>query len=215
MRVTIICSDPGHPVCEYLARWQACLPVGRHAVEIVDSVAQAPGGDLLLLVSCSEIVTAAARSRYRKCLVLHASDLPRGRGWSPHVWTILEGGAEVVVTLLEAEDKVDTGAIWHQDVVSIPAHALWDEINHLLFEAEVRLVDFALAHFDSAEPRMQDPSVEPSYHPRRRPADSRIDPAKPISEQFDLIRVCDPHRFPAHFTLRGHTYKLTLEKMDE
>ena len=40
-------------------------------------------GDILFLISCSERIGDAYRQKYRHVLVLHASDLPKGRGWSP------------------------------------------------------------------------------------------------------------------------------------
>ena len=67
----------------------------------------------------------------------HASDLPKGRGWSPHIWQVLEGKQEIRVSLLEAEDAVDSGAIWHQNKLVIPQSALWDEVNEALFDAEL------------------------------------------------------------------------------
>jgi len=52
----------------------------------------------------------------------------------------------------------------------------------------------------------------PSYYRRRTPDDSRLDPSRSIAEQFDLLRVADPQRFPAFFDLRGHRYVVRIEK---
>jgi methionyl-tRNA formyltransferase len=84
-----------------------------------------------------------------------------------------------------------------------------------LFDAEVELMDFAVREFGQILPVPQDPSVGPTYHPKRTPADSQIDPSHSIASQFDKIRVCDPDRFPAFFELRGKKYKLILEKIDD
>jgi methionyl-tRNA formyltransferase len=51
-----------------------------------------------------------------------------------------------------------------------------------------------------------------TYYPRRTPKDSEIDVFKTIAEQFDMIRVCDPNRFPAYFEFMGQRYILKLEK---
>jgi methionyl-tRNA formyltransferase len=93
------------------------------------------------LISCNEIVPASVRGRYRKTLVIHASDLPRGRGWSPYVWQVLEGKNRIPVTLLEAEDAVDSGAIWAQRDLSLEGHELFDEIAARLFELELELME--------------------------------------------------------------------------
>jgi methionyl-tRNA formyltransferase len=144
--------------------------------------------------------------------VLHASDLPRGRGWSPHIWEIIRGAESISLSLLEAADMIDSGKIWKKMQILVPKHALWDEINQLLFEAEIQLMDFAVNNIDTVRPRAQSTAIEATYYPKRLPQDSQIDPTKSIAEQFDLIRVCDPDRYPAFFEYLGHRYMLKLEK---
>lgn len=214
MRITLLCSDEQHPVNEYLKRWMAAQH-SHHQVELVRKKGELSGGDILFLISCAEIVGAADRSAYRATLVLHASDLPRGRGWSPHIWQLIEGTDEITLSLLEAEDKVDSGRIWRKLKFHVPKHALWDEINTHLFDAEIKMIDFAVTEFEQIRPTAQDLKIQPNYYPRRIPADSLIDPAQSIASQFDKIRVCDPNRFPAFFKLHGKKYKLTLEKIDD
>ena len=75
--------------------------------------------------------------------------------------------------------------------------------------------EFPQILFEKICPAPQDASIEPSYYPRRTPADSQIDPSQSIASQFDRIRVCDPNRFPAFFELHGKKYKLILEKIDD
>lgn len=214
MKITLLCSDEQHPVNSHLVQWIQ-LNRDTHEIAFVRKKNELPGGDILFLISCSEIVRAVDRDMYRSCLVLHASNLPQGRGWSPHIWQIIAGEQEITLSLLEAEDKVDSGRIWSQTTFPIPKHALWNEINELLFDAEIELIDFAVQNFESVVPRPQKPEVEPTYYLRRTPEDSRIDPEASIARQFDQIRVCDPQRFPAFFELHGHRYKISLEKVSE
>lgn len=214
MKISIVCSNPAHPVNRYLQQWIEAHGQD-HDIELVRRKRELVGGDLLLLVSCGEIVTASDRAAYKKSLVLHASDLPKGRGWSPHIWEIASGAQHITLTLLEAQDKVDSGKIWKKIQIPIPQTALWDEINHALFSAEMELMDFAIDAFDTIEPAEQATDVETTYFRLRTPDDSRIDPEVSIADQFDLIRVCDPVRFPAFFVHRGQKYVLKLEKLDE
>jgi methionyl-tRNA formyltransferase len=212
MKITLLCSEPSHPVNAHLLRWMECNKYD-HDINIVRAKKDLGGGDVLFMISCSEIVSSIDREAYGACLVLHASNLPYGRGWSPHIWQIIGGAEAIVLSLLEAEDAVDSGRIWHQITLPIPKHALWDEINQELFDAEIALIDFAVREFNTVIPVEQDQSVEPTFFPRRTPVHSKLDPERSIATQFDLIRACDPIRFPAYFELYGHTYKLVLEKI--
>ena len=214
MKISFLCNDPRHPVNDYLYAWIK-KNNSKHEIELVRQKKDLSGGDILFLISCTEIINSQDRMAYINCLVIHASDLPKGRGWSPHIWSILEGKEELTLTLLEANNKVDSGKIWKKLNFQVPKHALWNEINAQLFEKEIELIDFAVGNFKSVSAKSQAPDIEPTYYPKRTPNDSEIDPYKSIESQFDKIRVCDPDRFPAYIELYGERYKLILEKVND
>lgn len=214
MHISFLCSDKNHPVNEYLKNW-INKQQDKHIIELVQKKSELSGGDILFLISCSEIINEEDRSAYNICLVIHASDLPLGRGWSPHIWQIIEGKEEITLSLLEAEDKVDSGNIWKKINFVVPKHALWDEINKQLFDAEIKLIDFAVNNFGEITPEPQISNISPTYYQRRLPIDSQINPFMSIESQFNKIRVCDPNRFPAFFELNGKKYKIILEKVND
>jgi len=214
MKISLLCSNASHPVMEYLLAWQSHNQ-SSHDIEIVNYSEQLKGGDLLILISCSEIISDKVKSKFQESMVLHASDLPRGRGWSPYIWELIDGATFITVSLIEAKEKVDTGQIWLQDKIPIASDLLWDEINKLLFQAEVGLIDKVVTGWGKVIPKSQSKNVEASYYPKRTALDSKLDPHKSITEQFNLIRVSDPNRYPAFFDLYGTRYKLTIEKMND
>jgi len=214
MKIDVLCTGANHPIRPLLDSWVQRQGAVGHQARLIDRVEAAIGGDMLLLISCSDIVGAEVRGRYNHTLVIHASDLPHGRGWSPHVWEILNGADQLTVTLLEAADKVDSGAIWRKVSVPLAGHELADEINAKLFAAELDLMDFAVAAADTVQPVPQAANIEPSYYPRRTADMSELDPTRSLAEQFDLLRVADPTRYPAFFWWRGHRYILKIKKAD-
>ena len=212
MKISVLVSDPDHPVTPWVQRWvQACAGAG-HQAELVNKAKGLAGGDLLFLVSCNEIIRADTRSRYSSTLVVHASDLPAGRGWSPYIWAVLDGADRIDVCLLEAREPVDTGEIWFRDGFDLEGHELLTEIHEKLFETEIRLMSRAVESYGSVTPQPQ-PEESVSYLRKRSPEDSKLDPTLSIESQFDLLRVCDAARFPAFFDMRGHRYTLSIEKL--
>lgn len=214
MKITLLCSDTNHPVIPYLSEWMQSKK-SMHDIQIVQKASQLSSGTILFLISCQEIITKEIRRKYEETLVLHASDLPKGRGWSPHIWEISRGANHITLSLLEAADQLDSGRIWKKIHIAIPKHALWDEINNRLFTAEISLIDFAIENFGHVEPKVQDRDVVATYYGKRTPSDSKLDVHKSIAEQFDKMRVCDPIRFPAYFDHLGNRYKIKLEKSNE
>ncbi|WP_283710328.1 formyltransferase family protein [Pseudoalteromonas prydzensis] len=214
LKVTLICSDKNHPVFRWLHKWKA-ENEHRYAINLHTRIADITNeGDLLFLVSCSEIVTKKHRNMFQHSLVLHASDLPKNRGWSPHVWSILNGENDITLSLLEAEDKVDTGRVWKKTKIKLNGTELYDEINQKLFDAELQLISWACQNLDCARPTLQDSSAA-NYLPKRTAKDSELDISKSLESQFDLLRVCDPNRFPAFFYIRGCKYNVIIEKCSD
>ena len=128
------------------------------------------------------------------------------------IWTVLNGETRVTVTMIEAVDRVDSGAIWERRHFHVEDHELSDEMNEKLFEVELELMEYAICNTGNIVPTMQNES-NASYYRRRTPEDSRLDPMRSIAEQFDLLRVCDNTRYPAFFEYRGHRYELRLTKV--
>lgn len=206
MNITVLCSSCEHPVYPVMERWAA-----ERGARLAQKVAELEGGDFLFLISCGEIVKPDHRAMYRHSLVLHASDLPHGRGWSPHVWGIIEGLDCITLSMLDAQDPVDSGNVWRKLRIPLDGTELYDEINDKLFAAEVELMDWALENCDRTKPEAQ--TGVSSYYRRRTPADGEVQPDQSLAEIFDLLRVSDPTRFPAFLTYRGQRYALGLRKL--
>ena len=211
MNISILCSTPDHPVVNSLHLWISDMFSKGHTTSLFYDKADLPGGDVLFLVSCSQMIRDTERKKYKATLVLHASDLPRGRGWSPLIWSILGGDNRITVSLLEADDPVDSGPIWLKTNFSLEGHELLPEINEKLFDAELLLMTQAVEEFDAITPTPQQGVVGP-YMRRRTPQDSQLDPNKSLAEQFNLLRIVDSQRYPAFFYYRGERYLVNIEK---
>lgn len=211
MRISILCTDDQHPVVKSLDRWTKEMNAKGHDAKIFFDKSKLVGGDFLFLVSCAQVLNDFDRQRYTHVLVLHASDLPSRRGWSPHIWAILDGENHITVSLLEAANQVDTGRVWLKKSFLLEGHELLDEINEKLFKLELNLMTDAVMNADQIQPTLQigDPG---EYMNRRVPNDSQIDPHKSISKQFNLLRIADPQRHPAFFEYLGVKYFIKIEK---
>jgi methionyl-tRNA formyltransferase len=212
MKISILCTNQLHPVVKRLNEWVISMSAKNHNILLVFDKAELEGGDILFLVSCAQMIDVCYREKYNSALVLHASDLPNRRGWSPHIWSILDGENEITVSLLEASEPVDTGRIWLKTSFLLEGHELLDEINEKLFDAEIFLMTSAVERANTIKPTPQvgDAGV---YMKKRTPKDSEIDPKKSIVEQFDLLRTVDFDRYPAFFYHRGYKYKIKIEKV--
>ena len=173
------------------------------------SSADVPEGAIAFYLSCTRLVANDVLARNRLNVVVHASDLPRGRGFSPIVWQILEGRSEIPITAIVAAEGADTGDVLMRSSLSFEGHELNDVLRDRLGEEILRM---CLALVNSPAPPEATPQVgEPTWYRRRGPEDSRLDPTQSIEQQFELLRVVDNERYPAFFELRGRRFALKIE----
>jgi methionyl-tRNA formyltransferase len=170
-------------------------------------------GDVAFYLGCVRLTPANVLARNRNNLVVHASDLPQGKGFSPIKWQVLEGKRLIPITLFEAVEALDAGPIYHQSTLALQGHELLGEIQAQLAE---RSKELCLWFMSQPSPPIGRPQTgEASSYPRRNLESQRLDPTQSIASQFDALRVADNERFPAFFDHRGHRYRLHIETWDE
>ena len=181
-----------------------------HVVHWAHSAADLPASDFCFCLSFGQLLPSNIRQQFKHTLVVHESDLPAGKGWSPLTWQILEGKNRIPVTLFEAADEVDSGPIYAQRHINFEGHELIDSLRKKLAETTYELCSWFVAEYprSSTQPKMQKGTE--SFYSRRGPKDSRLDVNKTIAEQFNLLRVVDNQAYPAFFEWEGRRFILTI-----
>ncbi|MCR5265678.1 MAG: methionyl-tRNA formyltransferase [Cyanobacteria bacterium RUI128] len=182
-----------------------------HHVKIIHSKKELEKGDIAFFLSCFEIVSEEYLVLNNHNIVVHASDLPKGKGWSPTSWQILEGKNEIPITLFEAVKEMDAGDYYVKDVLKLDGSELIDEWQEKLGQ---KIVDMCLKYVRNYETILGTKQLgKESIYSRRTPADSELDVDKTIREQFNLLRIVDNDNYPAFFEMHGHKYSLQISKV--
>lgn len=196
------------------------VPFGRKLVEffstlgpsaLLESAGDIPtGNEIAFLLSCEKKIPAALLARSRHNIVVHASDLPRGKGMSPLTWQILEGKNVIPISLFEAVEAIDAGPIYLKDSVCFSGTELLGEMQAALGAKILDMCQRFVREYPAIINRAQPQTGVETRYRRRTPEDSRLDPTKSIAEQFDLLRVVDNERYPAFFEWRGRRFLLKI-----
>nr|AYQ75672.1 methionyl-tRNA formyltransferase [Cohnella candidum] len=197
---------------EFLPAWLLKLKPLVEDIIWVHEVRDMTGGDIAFYLGCGEIVPPAILSLYERNLVVHASDLPKGKGWSPLAWQILEGKSDIPVSLFEAAERVDSGPIYLKRTLSFRGTELIDEMRRELARATFEMCGEFLDRYPGIVAEAVPQEGEATFYPKRTPADSRLNPDLSIRDQFALMRVADNERYPCYFELDGDTFVVKVEK---
>lgn len=208
-KISVIVDPPGW-FTSYAEDIVTKLRESGHDARLVDRQAEAIKGDIAFYLSCTGLTPAEGLARNDWNIVVHASDLPQGRGFSPLVWQVLEGRNDIPLSMILMADAADAGDILMQRSIAFSGHELNDEMRDTMGRAISEMcVDLANSH---EPPKLRAQEGIPSWYPRRKSEDSQLDPHRTIAEQFALLRVVDNDRYPAFFDLHGQRYTLKIER---
>ena len=198
---------------EYIRElWLDWLTAGYRVLWVHDKKELRPG-DFCFYLSCGQIVPAIILAQFRHNLVVHESDLPRGKGWSPLTWQILEGKNRIPATLFEAAEKVDSGVLYAQDWMEFEGHELINELREAQAKVTIKLCKRFVEGYPQILCKAHEQEGEESFYPRRCETDSELDPLQSLAAQFDQLRAVDNQRYPAFFEFRNHWYLFKIEKV--
>lgn len=181
-----------------------------HEVVGLHDIQELPFADFCFCLSFSQLIPPLIRQQFKHTLVVHESDLPAGKGWSPLSWQILEGKNRIPITLLEAVDELDSGPIYAQCWVEFEGYELVDELREGQARATKEICQWFVDQYPESLSEAREQQGHESFYPRRRPQDSKLDLNKTIAEQFNLLRVVDNERYPAFFELHGRRFYLKI-----
>lgn len=167
-------------------------------------------GDICFLLSCSRIVQEVYLERNRNNIVVHASDLPKGKGFSPLQWQILEGNEEIVLTLFEVIAEVDAGPYYLKRSIKFDGTELYKELREKLANMIIDMCVFFVENYGKLDPIEQ--TENESFYRRRNVQDDEINPDNTIIELFNHFRIADNENHPLYFYYKNNKYILKIFK---
>lgn len=168
--------------------------------------------NLSFFLSYSKIASKKSLAFSDNNIVIHGSDLPKGRGWSPWSWQILAGQNSLCLSLFEATNSVDAGPIYYQKWIKLEGHELIREWQAI----QAKNIETMCLNFIEKYPKSLKSAFnqvgDATYYEARNPSDSKLNIYDSIESQINLMRIVDNNRYPAYFEYDGCEYSLKIEK---
>jgi methionyl-tRNA formyltransferase len=212
MKIHFLASDDSW-ILPHVARLVKHAQAAGHDACHVEHHDNLPSGDLLFILGYLRILPDECLDLHDSNLVVHESDLPEGRGFSPMSWQILEDKREIPFCLFEAVPDVDAGPVYDRRTLHLDGtelHQEWRELQGLLTEQMV--LDF-INQYPTVEATPQE--GEETFFERRTHEHDEIDVDQPFRKAFQKIRVCNPDDYPAWFEWEGRKYKVFVEPWEQ
>ncbi len=167
-------------------------------------------GDVCFILGYYQKVKKETLEKFNACLVIHESDLPKGRGWSPISWQIEKGTNKIPICLIKAGEKIDAGEIYIKEFIELDGTELLEEIKTKQWNKTKEIIKKFINGYPSILKKGLKQKGNPTYYKKRTYKDNKLNPNKTIAEQFNKLRVCDNEKFPAWFFYKGKKYIIKI-----
>ena len=192
------------PYAEELSKKLGNIPIFNNHVDFDGKY------DIIFILSYHKIIPQEVLKKNDHNIVIHESLLPKGKGWAPLFWRILEGKSNISFTMIEASVDVDGGDIYMQKMLELAGNELNEELRDKQAKLTIQMcLEFVNNYEQYKNPVEQ--SGDESFYAKRSKEDSRLDIDKTIREQFNLLRIVNNDDYPAYFELEGNRYILKIE----
>ena len=142
--------------------------------------------DLNIILSYFKLIPIKYLKRSKYNILVHESNLPKGRGMSPISWQILNNKNVIVFSLIEADKSFDRGRIYFQKKVGIKKDMLFNEIKNIQFNVSIKLINKFIKYYkkNKKPPRNFKQVGKPTYYKTRSPMDSKLNINKSLKFIF-------------------------------
>lgn len=206
-------TRPSAPIMPNIERLVAiCIEAG-HQAETFFRYQDLVDGDLLFILAFDRILPEEFLDKHKQNIVIHASDLPEGKGFSPMSWQIAEGRDTITFTMFDAVKDVDAGQIYFKKHLKLVGNELYEEWKSLQADMQENMVRDFLDAYPNQTPT--DQTGETTYYRKRNRGDDEVKLDNTLATAFNTIRVCDPNAFPAWFECEGRKFKIVVSPLDE
>ncbi len=212
MMICVLTDDLNSWFIPYGDKLVKLLQERNHEVKYVHKHKEIEKGDICFILSCTRIIKKENLEKNKNNIVVHASDLPKGKGFSPLQWQILEGKNNIPVTLFEAVEDLDAGPYYLKSEIKYNGTELYHELRRKLAEKIIELCILYVEQYSTIKAVKQ--SGELSIYQKRTDKDDEIDIDSTVRELFNHFRIADNERFPLYFYYLNEKYYLKIEKAE-
>ena len=165
--------------------------------------------DYIFVLGFTKILPSYFLQRNNLVMVIHESDLPKGKGKSPIQWQILDNKSVIRVNLIRLIKKLDGGDIILSDKITFNGSELYDEIRYKQAEKTLEIINKFLK---LKKVKFKKQIGKETFFKSRSKVDSKLNFKASIKKNFNILRIANNKYWPAFFYHKGYKYTLKIFK---
>ena len=208
IKVAYLLDNSNDWIKKYIKKFKYLKKSKKYNSKIFTNYRKIKNYDIVFVISYTKILKSSFLKKNKLTLVVHASNLPKGKGFSPIQWQILEKKNEINFCLLRAATKVDSGEIYEKDFISLDGTELYDKIRYFQAIATMKIIYRFLKKYPNVISIQQ--NGKSTFYRRRTKKDSILNINLPIKKLFNQMRIANNEKWPSFFIYKKKKYIIKI-----
>ncbi|MDC0608457.1 hypothetical protein OAO75_01535 [Candidatus Pelagibacter ubique] len=166
--------------------------------------------EILFLLGYTSKLKTSKYKKIKNIFLIHESNLPKGRGWSPVKYQLLANKSKIKCCLISCEDLIDSGNIYETGTLNINKTDLYDDIKIKQYKITINLITRLIKKYPNIKSKKQ--KGKATWYKKLSSADDKLDIKKSISNQFNKIRSTDYYNNQNYFYINNKKFYLRISK---
>ena len=166
--------------------------------------------EILFLLGFTSKFKILKYKKIKNFFLIHESNLPKGRGWSPVKYQVLENKNKIKCCLISCRDPIDSGDIYESETLIIKKTDLYDEIKKKQYKVTINLISRLLKKYPKINSKKQ--LGKPTWYKKLSSESDKLNIKESISSQFNKIRSTDYNIHQNYFYINSEKFYLRISK---
>lgn len=166
--------------------------------------------DILFIINYTKKIDLKKFSSSSINLVIHESNLPKGKGFAPLQWQVLQNKKKIIFSMIKINKMIDSGPIVMKKMLKLNGLELYDELRFLQAKTIFKMIDLFIKKYPKIKFKKQKGSS--TFYRKRTTKDSKLNINRTIKSQFNKLRITNNNDWPAFFVYRKQKYIIKIFK---
>lgn len=166
--------------------------------------------DILFIINYTKKIDLKKFSSSSINLVIHESNLPKGKGFAPLQWQVLQNKKKIIFSMIKINKMIDSGPIVMKKMLKLNGLELYDELRFLQAKTIFKMIDLFIKKYPQIKFKKQKGSS--TFYRKRTTKDSKLNINRTIKSQFNKLRITNNNDWPAFFIYRKQKYIIKIFK---
>jgi len=208
IKVAYLLDNTNSWIKKYLKKSTLIKKNKKYSSKIFTNYRRIENYEIVFILNYTKILKPNFLKKNALNLIIHASDLPKGKGFAPLQWQILEKKNKISICLFEAVQKFDSGRIFAKDHLILKGTELYDEIRYHEAKVIIRMIKIFLKKYPNVISKKQ--TGKSTFYKKRNPNDSELNINIPIKKLFNQMRIANNEKWPSFFYFKNKKFIIKI-----